>query len=81
MDFGNRKLNARKPEYHRLDIRLNAKADWWNLDWIIYLDIINVYNHSNVLGYDYFVNEDLTLGREKTTMLPIIPTLGFSVQF
>lgn len=81
VDFGNRKLNARKPEYHRLDIRLNAKADWWNLDWIIYLDIINVYNHSNVLGYDYFVNEDLTLGREKTTMLPIIPTLGFSVQF
>jgi TonB dependent receptor-like, beta-barrel/CarboxypepD_reg-like domain/TonB-dependent Receptor Plug Domain len=81
IDFGDKKLNTRKPEYHRLDVRLNAKADWWNLEWVIYLDVINVYNHSNTLGYDYYVNEDLTLGREKTTMLPIIPTLGFSVKF
>mgnify|MGYP001827493500 FL=1 len=81
VDFGDRKLNSRKPIYHRLDMRINALADWWGLDWTFYLDVINVYNRSNVIAYDYFVNEDLTLGREKTTMLPIIPTLGFSVRF
>ena len=81
VDFADKKLNSRKPEYHRLDLRINAFADWWDLDWVIYLDVINVYNHSNVVGYDYFVNDDLTLGRETTTMLPIIPTLGFSVRF
>ena len=68
-------------QYHRLDVRLNAYADWWDLDWVIYLDVINAYNHSNVIGYDYYVNDDLTLGRETTTMFPIIPTLGFSVNF
>jgi len=81
IDFGDKKLNSRKPEYHRLDVRLNALADWWDLDWVIYLDVINVYNHSNIINYDYYVTETLTLGREPTTMLPIIPTLGFSVKF
>ncbi len=81
IDFGNKKLNSRKPEYHRLDVRLNALADWWDLDWVIYLDVINVYNHSNVIAYDYYVTDTLTLGREPTTMLPIVPTLGFSVKF
>jgi hypothetical protein len=81
IDFGNRKLNARRPKYHRLDIRLNAFADYWGLDWVFYLDVINVYNRSNILSYDYFVTENLVLGREPTTMFPILPTLGFSVKF
>jgi len=81
VDFNDGKFNSRKPEYHRLDFRVNAFADWWDLSWTIYLDVINVYNHSNVIGYDYYINDDLTLGREITTMLPIIPTLGFSVRF
>lgn len=81
VDFADNKLNSRKPEYHRLDFRINAFADWWDLDWVIYLDVINVYNQSNVVGYDYYVEDNLTLGRETTTMFPIIPTLGFSVTF
>lgn len=79
--FDGDRLNSRRPPYHRLDIRITALADYWGLDWAFYLDVINVYNRSNVIGYDYFVNEDLTLGRKATTMFPIIPTLGFSVRF
>jgi len=81
IDFGNGKLNGRRPEYHRLDIRLNALADYWGLDWVFYLDVINVYNRSNILSYDYFVTQNLILAREPTTMFPILPTLGFSVKF
>jgi len=81
VDFGDNKLNSRKPEYHRFDIRFNAKADWWGLDWVVYLDVVNVYNRGNVVGYDYYVSENLQLGRQTTTMLPILPTLGFSVRF
>jgi hypothetical protein len=81
VDFGDNRLNAHKPPYHRLDIRLTAYADYWDLDWAFYLDVINVYNRSNVIEYDYYVSEDLTLGKEPTTMFPIIPTLGFSVKF
>jgi hypothetical protein len=81
IDFANNKLNARKPEYHRLDIRLSALTEFWDLNWTFYLDVINAYNKSNVLAYDYYVNSDLTFGREANTMFPIIPTLGFSVKF
>ncbi|QQS37381.1 MAG: TonB-dependent receptor [Ignavibacteriales bacterium] len=81
VDYGQNKLNARRPAYHRLDVRLSALADYWDLDWTFYLDVINVYNRANVIGYDYYVKEDLTLGREPTNMFPIVPTLGFSVRF
>jgi hypothetical protein len=81
VDYGSNRLNAQKPAYHRLDLRLSALAYWWDLNWTIYLDIINVYNRANVIGYDYFVNEDLTLGRKPSNMFPIIPTFGFSVKF
>jgi hypothetical protein len=81
IDYGDRKLNSRLPEYMRLDLRFNLFADYWDLDWIFYLDIINVFNRSNVISYNYNVTSDLTLGRETNTMFPIVPTLGFSVKF
>ncbi len=81
VDYNNQRFNSRKPAYHRLDVRFTAVTNFWNLDWAFYLDVINAYNRSNVIGYDYYINNDLTLGRDTNTMFPIIPTLGFSVKF
>lgn len=77
----NQRLNSRKPPYHRLDVRFTAVTNFWNLNWSFYLDVINAYNRSNVIGYQYYINDNLTLGRNASTMFPIIPTLGFSVKF
>ena len=81
IDYGDNRYNARKPAYHRLDVRFTWYANFWNMDWSFYLDVINAYNRKNVIGYNYFVTNDLTLGREKNTMFPIIPTFGFSMKF
>ncbi len=81
INYAGNKLNARKPPYHRFDVRLTALADYWGLNWSFYLDVINVYNRKNVIAYDYFVTDDLKLGRTPNNMFPIIPTLGFSVKF
>lgn len=81
IDFGNNKFNSRKPAYHRLDVRFNFLANFWNLDWVFYLDVVNVYNRKNVVNYDYYITEDLQLGREQNNMFPILPTLGVSVKF
>ena len=81
IDFADNKLKSRKPEYHRLDVRFTALSEFWGLNWTFYLDVINAYNKSNIIAYNYYVNSDLTLGREANTMFPIIPTLGFSVKF
>lgn len=75
------KYSGRFPPYHRLDIRLTAKAEFWSLDWDFYLDVINVYNRTNVLNYRFNANDDLTVGRTAVGMFPILPTLGFSVRF
>lgn len=83
VNFGDKsnRLSSRKPEYHRLDIRLNFLADYWDLDWTFYVDIINVYNRANIINYDYSVGNDLTLQRRATTMFPILPTFGFNLRF
>ncbi len=83
IDYGSaeNRYNGRKPVYHRLDMRVNATTQFWGMDWTFYLDVINVYNRSNVANYDYFVTEDLKLGRKATTMFPIVPTLGFNARF
>lgn len=83
VDYGDdpNRYNARKPVYHRLDIRATFLTNFWDLDWTFYLDVINVYNRSNVVNYDYSIESNFTLTRRETTMFPIIPTLGFSVKF
>lgn len=74
--------SARLPAYHRLDLRATFYADWWDLDWSIYLDIINAYNHKNILSRSYTVDKEAgTLKMREVGMLPILPTLGLSVRF
>lgn len=73
---------GRLPDYHRLDVRLTTYAHWFDWDWSFYLDVINVYNHSNIISEQYRVNrETLTLETRQQSMLPILPTLGFSIKF
>ncbi len=72
---------GRLPAYHRLDLRLTAQADYWGLDWNFYIDVINVYNRNNILVYRFHIEDDLTIGRNEVSMLPLLPTLGVSVRF
>jgi len=82
-DYGidRQRFNARKPAYHRMDVRINYFTKLWRYDATFYLDIVNVYNRKNVIGYSYRVDKNLNLTRETNTMLPILPTLGFSLKF
>lgn len=73
--------SARKPAYHRLDLRATAYTDLWGLNWSFYLDIINVYNRKNVLNYQYYAKSNLQLRVVTTNMFPILPTFGLSVNF
>ncbi len=72
----------RLPDYHRLDVRFTTYPEWFGLKWSVYLDIINIYNRTNVIAYNYRV--DRTTNRVTTRMvgmLPILPTFGFSIEF
>jgi hypothetical protein len=72
---------ARLPDYHRLDLRLTAYADWLGKEWSLYLDIANVYNRANVLAIQYRVDpQTLAIESRPIRMLPILPTVGFTVR-
>lgn len=83
LDYGEdeNRLKERRPDYHRLDVRLTAYAYFWKADWSFYIDVVNVYNRKNVLGYRYTLNTDLSIKQETTGMVPILPTIGVSAKF
>lgn len=80
---GDANLNhARLPDYHRLDVRATTYSDWFGWKWSWYIDVINVYNRRNIISENYTINrETLAIEKRDTAMLPILPTLGFSVVF
>jgi outer membrane receptor protein involved in Fe transport len=74
-------FNARKPPYHRLDVRLTWYRRFWGIDWAFYLDVINVYNRKNVFHYDFHIDKDGRIVKREMQLLPILPTIGISGKF
>jgi hypothetical protein len=87
---GEENLNqGRLPTYQRLDLRITYSTDFWGASWQFYLDVINLYNQTNVIGYRNRAPEqiDVPIGgrpepiRTETGMFPIVPTFGISAVF
>jgi len=75
-----KKNNFRIPNYYRLDLayRLRYKFSKWTFS--PFLEVINVTNHKNVLSLSYdLTTNPATIG--KIDQLPILPTIGFTVEF
>ena len=82
-DFGgdDNKFADKKPEYHRLDIRATAYTKFWGIDWGFYIDVINVYNRQNVIGYDFYIDDNLQVQLKPIGQFPILPTIGVNARF
>ena len=77
--FGNTPNTKRLPAYHSLDVRITRKHPFksWQLKW--YLQILNLYNRSNV--HEYALSQTDEAGKleckiDAEHLLPIIPTFG-----
>ncbi len=83
LDFGGieNQYKDKKPVYQRFDFRATAYTNFWSADWAFYIDVINVLNTKNVLGYDYSISSDLRVKRRTIGMFPILPTIGVNVKF
>ena len=74
---------ARLSDYMRFDLRGSRK--WTNRygDFSGWIEVINLTNHENVFGYDYFKNKDETTGqvfleRGDELWFTIMPSVGMS---
>ncbi len=83
--FNSANLNEAKfPAYHKLDLNLNYKFYFINLNFEAYLNLYNVYNRQNPFAQYLSVqnNGDKKIVKLKRLILfPFIPTLGFNVKF
>lgn len=70
----------RYPTYHRLDLsaRKDFPRSWGTIT--PFVNILNVYNQSNVLFY-FFDFTTVPATRSGLTMFPFLPTAGFDVRF
>ena len=77
----------RLPPYHSLDLRLTKTSEYksWTLNW--YVQILNLYNRSNVHERVFSEVHDETTGEligcevSDEPLFPILPTLGVSATF
>ncbi len=68
----------RVPMFHQLDLRVDKRFVWKRVILTTYLDVQNVYNRQNAefLNYAYDFSANTVI-----PSLPIIPSLGFKLEF
>jgi hypothetical protein len=76
------KLNAsRLPAYHRLDVGFTRKGQFFNVGPAeLQLQLINVYSRRNVWFYSYDFEAN-PVKVESVNLLPIIPSVSYTVSF
>lgn len=69
---------SRLPSYFRFDVRATRK---WNR-WRAFVELVNLTNHKNVFGYDYYRTRDssgrIGLARGDEKWFTILPSIGVS---
>ncbi len=73
--------SAHLPAYSRLDVRVTKQFQWFGTPVDYYLDISNVLNKKNIMGYSYRIGSNGTPYREEVKLWPIIPSFGLSIKF
>jgi outer membrane receptor protein involved in Fe transport len=69
------------PPYRRVDIRISKEFEIWKLSTLVYFDVSNLFNFTNVQSYRYRFNKNGDPYTEQVTLWPILPTLGMTVKF
>jgi outer membrane receptor for ferrienterochelin and colicin len=73
--------SSRFPAYHTLDIRVDRAFRFSNWTLNMYLEVWNLLNRENVLGYYYDVDQNGLISQGVMADFPIMPMIGFSAQF
>jgi len=76
---------ARLPAYHRFDVRANRYFEVGKGRLAVFLEVINLYNRTNVRNYEYDLdvqpNGHFVSTRNVEKWLPRLPSIGISWEF
>jgi hypothetical protein len=71
----------RLPAYSRLDVRADRAFNWSGRRLVLFIDVANVLNHTNERNATYFVDRAGRVFETMESLLPIVPSGGFAIEF
>lgn len=71
----------RLPPYTRLDARIDRTFQWNGRRMTLFIEVANVTNHTNFRNVPYSVDRNGRVLGGTDTLLPILPSAGFVIEF
>ena len=71
----------RLPAYSRLDVRADRAFNWSGRRIVLFVDVANVLNRTNVRNASYFVDRTGRVFETMESLMPIVPSGGFVIEF
>ena len=71
----------RLPAYSRLDVRADRAFNWSGRRLVLFVDVANVLNHTNLRNRHYFVDRAGRVFETTESLMPIVPSGGFVFEF
>ena len=71
----------RLPVYARLDVRADRVVTWFNRRVTVFMEVANVLNRENQRNVPYSVERNGRIGSATDSLLPIVPSGGFVLEF
>ena len=72
---------VRLPPYSRLDVRADRAFNWSRRRLVVFVDVANVLNRTNVRNASYSVDRAGRVFETTESLLPIVPSGGLTVEF
>jgi hypothetical protein len=71
----------RLPAYSRLDLRMDHAFNWTRSRLVLFVEVANVLNHTNLRNTPYGLNRAGQVFGPEESLMPIVPSAGFVVEF
>jgi hypothetical protein len=71
----------RLPAYSRLDLRADRAFNWSGRRLVLFVDVANIVNHTNLRNTPYFVDRAGRVFGTTESLMPIVPSGGFVIEF
>jgi hypothetical protein len=78
----NERNTLRLPAYSRLDVRADRAFNWSGRRLVLFVDVANVLNHTNLRNNaSYFIDRGGRVFGTTESLMPIVPSGGFVIEF
>jgi len=72
---------VRLPEYSRLDLRADRTFNWSGRRFVVFVDVANIANRTNLRNQEYGVDRAGRVFGATESLMPIVPSGGFVIEF